>query len=151
MFSLVHFEILLPTVVVFVSYGRGLGWLASQMSVLMENYFKDLIILKECFIIEVIIVFSFFIYKKKSFRTFHMCKFLAICLISIISSTFPKAWSFAERCWANCELLFLKESKCIFLTCVNITGDNIDIQPKEKKHGEKCFTFPFFCWETFCY
>jgi hypothetical protein len=31
----------------------------------------------------------------------------------------------------------------LFVACVNITGDNIGIQPKEKKHRGKRFTFPF--------
>jgi len=49
MFNSVHCDVLLPTVVVFISYGRDLGWLASQMSVIIVNYFKDFIILKQCF------------------------------------------------------------------------------------------------------
>jgi hypothetical protein len=35
----------------------------------------------------------------------------------------------------------------LLVACVNITGDNVVVQPKEKKHREKTFSFPFFGYE----
>jgi len=39
----------------------------------------------------------------------------------------------------------------LFVACVNIKGDNVVIQPKEKKNREKTFTFPFFGYEAVRY
>ena len=37
----VHYEVLLPAVVLLVDCGRELGWLAGQMTVPVESYLKD--------------------------------------------------------------------------------------------------------------
>jgi hypothetical protein len=44
----VHYEVLLPTVVLFIDCERELGLLASQMTVPVEGYFKDFVI-RNCF------------------------------------------------------------------------------------------------------
>ena len=69
-----HCEVLLPSVVLLVDYRRGLGWLASQMSVPIENYFEAFTIRNRVFIIQLIILLSSFVYKK-SFHNIHMCTF----------------------------------------------------------------------------
>jgi len=58
--TFVHYEVLLPTVVLFIDCERELGLLASQMIVPVEGYFKDFIIRNSVFIIHLIILFSFY-------------------------------------------------------------------------------------------
>lgn len=57
----VHYEVLLPTVMLLIDCERELGLLASQMTVPVKSYFKDFIIRNSTFIIYLIIFFSFYI------------------------------------------------------------------------------------------
>jgi hypothetical protein len=49
------------------------------------------------------------------------------------------------------SIIISKRKQMLFVACVNITGDNIGIQQKEKKQREESFTFPFFGCETLYY
>ena len=71
MLDYAHCEVLLTTVVWLVNNGRGLGWLASQMTVPTENYVKDFVPRNSVFIIRLIIPFSFFVYKNISIVSIH--------------------------------------------------------------------------------
>lgn len=56
-----HYEVLLPTVVLLIDCERELDLLASQMTLSLESYFKDFIIRNSIFIIHLIMLFSFYI------------------------------------------------------------------------------------------
>ena len=85
------------------------------MTVPNENYVKDFVTRNCAFIIQLIILLSFFVHKNVSIIS--MCApFLAKCLMSITSSIFPKVWPFSKRYWENLEMVLLL---LLFLKNVN--------------------------------